>query len=1142
MIGIGVKLTSEPVEGYKEGTYQLIESLGSGRIAKVYKAEQTWPPERQGRQVAVKLANSAAENERLKSERKVLEAVAGHRGFPRLEGCGTTTEDGRVFLIMELVPRDSELVRSARGGQGKRLSERLGVKTALQYAGMLQALHSAGFASTDRKLDDIIWDDKTDPNDPRLIVLDWNVTAVDREIGQRRDLYQFGQFWHRLLLGTPPPSDQDRAVVKLEDHPYWSTLTYGTQQVLSRALNRVAEQRYQMAENLVKDLESLVSFFDLSAEELVAKAKGLVTRAEELDAKEETAKSSYLTAAMAALDMIRIHFRDTWPDVENQFRGIERRSQDRSESLLKIALDELRQAQYANAHDRLKQVLEESSQNPERTLRADRWRQLAYFGTQLSAEAEKIFRSQALAELAGTTDKPGIIENLEAGGWRQAIERFWDLLTDAFLGPGGRGEVPTSFLENVRKAREAFEDADANLTWAYLRDARHVLEEPRPDQATLFGAMIGQGNKGLSFLVTEAMMQETLRQAQEEAQRGDLDKAAILYDQAGKLLEGIPYRSSLRQFGSPDTNQTAALCRKLAVTLGTARQCLKVGHKLIESDPPEFAQARLEFERGLALFSTEDIAPEWARLRGEGLVVKLRNGQERVQRCQRLKEVLDTDNLEVALMRCQELLDHFPDDRWGQQRRKDLEKKLVDQIEEAFKEEEIEAVPKAEEAAPTKRKAGLKTEEIAPRKKKAAREAGEALAAAQLVTLAQHYFADDDEMRKRLPEWELRAAFALEKELYDRVNQVERELLQNWQTGLQQVLDPWADDHELLRQARFFSNVFDNKTLADLEVRLDALYERIRHVSQLQRDMAAEWGVRRAEVDLAEQKRREDRRQAHVLWQKAHRLSASEKRQDWQAALEQARQAHDLWPERADVQMLIENLGGKIDGVNRRFDEVLEEAQVALEVSEYEKALDALDTKSPPEVELTSEQQGKRKSLHDSIQREKIAHRLDQAMRQARRALANGNYEDTLEALDERDLPDDVLLPDQHKDRQSLRALTEQLGKLEGEFDRVSQSIPPGQLLAAGASDLPKAREQLERVAELIEQAPDRLPETLKSKFQEYVGQAESLLGRVNSHLHFWQRSLKAQAVGALALAGWMREQLAKRDALAPESGKEEAT
>jgi len=180
--------------------YKIGERLGGGRITNVYLADQIYPHEEINHTVAVKIANSASQNSRLEDERKLLTDMAGQPAFPRLEGYGRTDQaDGEspIFLVLELVEGEP-LISLARKSPDQRLDERVAIRAGLQYAQMLRELHNKkkfGYASLDRKINDIYWDNP-ETLEPRLIVLDWNVAASFSEEDKYKDIRQFALFWY----------------------------------------------------------------------------------------------------------------------------------------------------------------------------------------------------------------------------------------------------------------------------------------------------------------------------------------------------------------------------------------------------------------------------------------------------------------------------------------------------------------------------------------------------------------------------------------------------------------------------------------------------------------------------------------------------------------------------------------------------------------------------------------------------------------------------------------------------------------------------------------------------------------------------------------------------------------------------------
>lgn len=163
-------------------------------------------------------------------------------------------------LVMEYVPAPP-LSLMAASYEGRRLPEELALAAVEQYAQMLCILHGINLTCADRKLDDIRWREGGEDGS-QLIVLDWNVVD-EGPAGRPADLFRFGLLWHHLLLGIEPRFERHEAreghawklLVRLEREPGWETLSFGTQGLLRRAMHPEPSQRYQRAEELLRDVQ-----------------------------------------------------------------------------------------------------------------------------------------------------------------------------------------------------------------------------------------------------------------------------------------------------------------------------------------------------------------------------------------------------------------------------------------------------------------------------------------------------------------------------------------------------------------------------------------------------------------------------------------------------------------------------------------------------------------------------------------------------------------------------------------------------------------------------------------------------------------------------------------------------------------------
>ncbi len=270
------------------GQVKLTTRLGSGRLSQVFRGETS---ERGA--VAVKVAGHDLDEtmaESFRSEFKTLEALraksqqlaqqkaveefaASYFPEPLSFVPEYRTSDGGSYsiVVMELVQAD-KLIDLAVAQPGHVLDEPFGLKTAIQYAEMLQVLHAAGYTASDRKIDDVYW--RNGDAGP-LIVLDWNVVGRGMT-GVGEDFLRFGSFWYEFLVGHAPSyvNVGNKRVARLDARSEWQKLSRGTQSILERSLHPVPQKQYQSADALKNDLMQQLDLWRAPYAEFVSRLDG----------------------------------------------------------------------------------------------------------------------------------------------------------------------------------------------------------------------------------------------------------------------------------------------------------------------------------------------------------------------------------------------------------------------------------------------------------------------------------------------------------------------------------------------------------------------------------------------------------------------------------------------------------------------------------------------------------------------------------------------------------------------------------------------------------------------------------------------------------------------------------------------------
>lgn len=281
-------VASKSLAGQKILHYNIIRLLGAGGMGEVYLAEDT----RLKRQIALKILPATFGEDKTSVRRFEREACAAsalnHPNILTVHEFGE--HDGMNFIASEYV-KGQTLRERLVDGSPLTLSETLDI--ARQVAAALRAAHTSGIIHRDIKPENVMIRD-----DAIVKVLDFGLAkptaqrpgaagderetifqttsglimgtaaymspeqARGREIDARTDIWSFGVMLYEMLAGEPPfkgetTSDTIASILTREPEPIDRDLPAGLDEILQKALEKEADQRYQTIEDLILDLETI---------------------------------------------------------------------------------------------------------------------------------------------------------------------------------------------------------------------------------------------------------------------------------------------------------------------------------------------------------------------------------------------------------------------------------------------------------------------------------------------------------------------------------------------------------------------------------------------------------------------------------------------------------------------------------------------------------------------------------------------------------------------------------------------------------------------------------------------------------------------------------------------------------------------
>lgn len=289
---------AESLAGQKVGPYEIIASLGAGGMGGVYLAHDA----RLDRKVALKLlpiylGRNKDQLSRFQQEARATSAFS-HQNVCVIYEVGES-EEKRHYIAMEYV--EGVTLRRHLAGTRMKLDEVLDV--AMQIAAALTAAHAVGIVHRDIKPENIML-----RRDGCVKVLDFGLAKlmerrqgadsematralVKTEVGMvmgtasymspeqarglavdaRTDIWSLGVVLYEMVAGRVPfggstTSDVIVSILEREPPPlarFSSEIPSELQRILTKALRKEEEERYQVVKDLLLDLRSLSHDFEL---------------------------------------------------------------------------------------------------------------------------------------------------------------------------------------------------------------------------------------------------------------------------------------------------------------------------------------------------------------------------------------------------------------------------------------------------------------------------------------------------------------------------------------------------------------------------------------------------------------------------------------------------------------------------------------------------------------------------------------------------------------------------------------------------------------------------------------------------------------------------------------------------------------
>jgi len=285
--------------------YEILEQIGTGGMADVYKAKDT----KLNRFVAIKVMKKEFSDDStfVSKFRAEAQSAAGltHSNIVSVYDVGD--EDGVYYIVMELV--EGITLKKYIEKRGK-IPFKEAVSIAIQIVNGMEAAHKSGIVHRDIKPQNIIIskDGKVKVTDFGIAKVSSNTTINSSQtmgsvhyispeqarggfLDARTDIYSMGVTIFEMLTGTVPFDDENSvtvAVKHIQDKiPYASSRAEGIpvsiDKIVAKCTEKKPDRRYQSAEELLADLKKSLVMPDVDFVQTTPTMEDTMSRKEDLD-------------------------------------------------------------------------------------------------------------------------------------------------------------------------------------------------------------------------------------------------------------------------------------------------------------------------------------------------------------------------------------------------------------------------------------------------------------------------------------------------------------------------------------------------------------------------------------------------------------------------------------------------------------------------------------------------------------------------------------------------------------------------------------------------------------------------------------------------------------------------------------------